>query len=85
METREQAVQKLHADLGHEGDAKDCVRCNNLAMTLGWADHGQGLICECCGQPGARTVIDPYDADVNSTEIEVDLCETCEQTRRDDI
>ena len=36
METREQAILKLHADLAHEGAASDCVKCDNLATNLGW-------------------------------------------------
>ena len=37
-ETREQAVQKMHANLIHGGDAESCVVCNNLATTLGWPE-----------------------------------------------
>jgi hypothetical protein len=43
------------------------------------------LLCDFCGQPGAKTVVDPYDEDVHNTEIERDLCELCYQERRDDI
>ena len=39
METREQAILKLHADLAHEGAAADCVKCSNLATTLGWVEY----------------------------------------------
>jgi len=35
-ETREQAITKLHNDLNHSGEAKDCTQCANLATTLGW-------------------------------------------------
>ena len=38
-ETREQAIQKLHVDLAHEGESKGCVKCQNLATTLGWDDY----------------------------------------------
>lgn len=43
------------------------------------------LLCDFCGQPGAETVIDPYDADINNTEIERDLCKRCYENRSDDI
>ena len=51
-ETREDAVKKLHTDLAHEGEAKDCVKCANLSTTLGWADHWRESYV---GGPGLRT------------------------------
>lgn len=43
------------------------------------------LLCDLCGQPGAVTCLDPYDEDVNNTEIERDLCAKCYDDRRMDI
>lgn len=45
------------------------------------------LTCECCGETSVdvETIIDPYQADVDDTDVEMDLCPQCEQDRADDI
>lgn len=45
------------------------------------------MICESChkDRPDVKTVIDPYDADVNNEIREVDLCDDCYEAHSDDI
>ena len=43
--------------------------------------------CESCrkDKKDVRVIIDPYHHDVDDEDIEMALCEQCEQSRRDDI
>jgi protein-arginine kinase activator protein McsA len=45
------------------------------------------MTCDMCHQDkqNVRTVIDPYNSELNDEEIEMNLCEECEQERRDSI
>jgi hypothetical protein len=42
-------------------------------------------VCKWCGKPGGRLVIDPYEQDVNNTEVMVRLHKACERALVEEI
>lgn len=48
-------------------------------------DNEGKKVCDGCGKPGGRVVIDPYREELYGEKIKMRLHKQCEQERRDDI
>jgi hypothetical protein len=42
-------------------------------------------VCEHCGKPGGRVIIDPYQKEINGEEVKMRLHKQCEQERINDV